>query len=125
MATFFKSNNGTLVGLLQGDGKNLVSNGEELKELVPHDSSFEGVEKHVPIVNREGNEVFVQVGSTLHPMLPEHFIEWIYLLTDKGAQRKTLRPGEEPKAIFYLEKEEKVLEVLAYCNKHGLWKADL
>ena len=125
MATFFKSNNGTLLGLLEGDGKNLTSNGEELKELVPHDSSFEGVEKHVPVVERKGNEVFVQVGSTLHPMLPEHFIEWVYLLTDKGSQRRTLKPGEEPKVTFYVGKDEKVVEVLAYCNKHGLWKANL
>ena len=30
------------------------------------------VEKHVPQITRDGAHVTVQVGSTIHPMLPEH-----------------------------------------------------
>ncbi len=52
-----------------------------------------------------------------------HFIEWISIETDKGYQVKSLNPGEEPKAKFLLLEGEKLLNVYAYCNLHGLWKA--
>ena len=35
------------------------------------------VEKHVPVYTVEGSHVHVVVGETKHPMLEEHFIEWI------------------------------------------------
>ena len=39
------------------------------------------VEKHVPVYTVEGSHVHVVVGETKHPMLEEHFIEWITLNT--------------------------------------------
>ena len=64
----------------------------------------------------------VVVGEVSHPMLEEHFIEWITLNTNKGVYRKELNPGDEPKAEFCLTEGEAVEEVYAYCNLHGLWK---
>ena len=81
-------------------------------------------EKHIPVVNIEGNVVKVKVGSALHPMAEEHSILWVYLQTDKGGQRKELSPGESPEVEFALS-GEKPLAVYAYCNLHGLWKADV
>jgi superoxide reductase len=63
----------------------------------------------------------VAVGSTLHPMQPEHSIEWIALVVDDKAEFKFLKPGEEPKAEFA---EVKAGTVFAYCNLHGLWKVE-
>lgn len=80
-------------------------------------------EKHVPVVTREGNLVKVNVGSVDHPMLPEHYIEFIVLRTNKGNQRKALKPGEKPYAEFVLGEGEEVVEVLEHCNLHGLYKA--
>jgi superoxide reductase len=77
----------------------------------------------VPVYEIKGNTVEVTVGSTEHPMLEEHFIQWIALKTDKGNQRKALKPGEAPKAEFALLDGEKVEAVYEYCNLHGLWKA--
>ena len=57
-------------------------------------------------------------------MAEEHSIEWVYLQTDKGGQRKNLTPGQEPKAVFALA-DEKPVAVYAYCNLHGLWKAEI
>ena len=54
----------------------------------------------------------------------EHSILWIYLKTDKGGYRKNLSPGEAPKAVFRLS-DERPVAVYAYCNLHGLWKADV
>ena len=82
-------------------------------------------EKHVPVVAEKDGKVFVQVGEVIHPMLENHFIEWIYLLTDKGGTFHFLKPGDEPKTVFALLEDEVPLEVYEYCNLHGLWKADL
>ena len=94
----------------------------ELKEL----KAFEidgAKEKHVPVVKCAGNLVEVTVGEVAHPMQDVHFIEWISIETDKGYQVKSLNPGEEPKVKFLLLEGEKLLNVYAYCNLHGLWKA--
>ena len=81
-------------------------------------------EKHIPVAKVEGDKVIVEIGSVAHPMAEEHSIEWVYLQTDKGGQRKNLNPGESPKAVFALA-DEKPVAVYAYCNLHGLWKTEI
>ena len=81
-------------------------------------------EKHIPVVTVDGNIVKVEVGSVIHPMVPEHSILWIYLQTDQGGQLKYLEVGKDPVASFALA-DEKPVAVYAYCNLHGLWKADI
>lgn len=102
----------------------LVCCGQEMNELTPNtvDAS---TEKHVPAVEVEGNTVTVKVGSVTHPMLAEHWIEWIYLVTENGVQRKELAPGQEPKATFALADGDKVVAAYEYCNLHGLWKKEV
>ena len=51
------------------------------------------VEKHVPVYTIEGSHVHVVFGETKHPMIEEHFIEWITLNTNQGIYRKQLNPG--------------------------------
>jgi superoxide reductase len=81
-------------------------------------------EKHIPVVSVEGNTVKVVVGSVAHPMTEEHSITWVYLQTDKGGQRKCLAAGDAPEVIFALY-DEKPVAAYAYCNLHGLWKAEI
>ena len=81
-------------------------------------------EKHIPVVNVSGSTVSVNVGSVEHPMVEEHSILWVELVTDRGVQRKNLKVGEPPVVSFALV-DEKPLEVLAYCNLHGLWKSEI
>lgn len=57
-------------------------------------------------------------------MLPEHFIEWVYVQTDQGGQRKALKPGDTPEVSFCLG-DDKAAAVYAYCNLHGLWMTEL
>jgi superoxide reductase len=80
-------------------------------------------EKHVPVCKVEGNKVTVEVGSVAHPMLEEHYIEWIAIETNMGRQRKQLRPGDAPKAEFLLLDGEELKEAYEYCNLHSLWKS--
>jgi superoxide reductase len=81
-------------------------------------------EKHIPAVTVRENIVEVNVGSVNHPMVEEHWIEWVQLVTDQGSCRKWLNPGQDPSVKFLLS-GEKPLAVYAYCNLHGLWKTDL
>lgn len=112
-----------IIGLINNAGVPLVCCGDEMTELVPNtvDAS---AEKHVPIVKVNDNKVKVSVGSAAHPMIDEHFIEWIYIQTQKGGQRKTLKPGEEPEVEFALI-DDKAEIAFAYCNLHGLWMTEL
>ena len=98
--------------------------GEPMKELIAGTVEA-AAEKHIPVVAEKDGKVYVQVGEVVHPMVEDHWIEWVYLLTDKGGYFHFLNPGEEPKTVFSLLDNEVVLEVYAYCNKHGLWKANL
>ena len=96
--------------------------GEAMKEIIPNTSDG-AAEKHVPVIKVEGNKVVVEVGSVAHPMVDVHYIEWIALETDKGNQRKQLKPGDAPRAEFALLEGEKVVAAYAYCNLHSLFKA--
>lgn len=94
--------------------------GETMTELVPNTNDG-AIEKHVPVVSKEGNQVHVSVGSISHPMLDNHYIEWIILETSNGFTKKDLKPGDEPCATFTLNDHEEVITAYAYCNLHGLW----
>ena len=114
---------GNLVGMIHSSGVNVVCCGKKMTELEA------GVveasrEKHIPVATVNGNNVDVVIGSVAHPMAEEHFIGWVYLETTKGGQRKVLNPGDEPKVTFALA-DEKPVAVYAYCNLHGLWKAEI
>ena len=94
-----------------------------MDELVPNTVEASG-EKHIPVVRLENDRIVVEVGSVTHPMVEEHYIGWIQLVTDAGSQRKYLEPNQAPQAVFLLG-EEKPLAVYAYCNLHGLWMTQL
>jgi superoxide reductase len=121
---FFKcSKCGQMVGSIKKTGCDVFCCGEPIEELIPGTTDA-AVEKHVPEFTVNGNIVDVTVGSVEHPMLDAHYIEWIALETEQGAQRKALKPGDAPKASFALTDGDKVVAVYAYCNLHSLWKAE-
>ena len=93
------------------------------EEIIPNTTDAAG-EKHVPVIEKDGSKVTVKVGEVEHPMLEEHYIEWISLQTKQGNQRKALKPGEAPEACFRICDGDEVVAVYEYCNLHGLWKAE-
>ena len=113
---------GNIIAMVEDKGVPVFCCGQKMTEIVPGtvDASRE---KHVPVYTVENNKVQVTVGAAEHPMIPEHYIEWIALETTAGNQRKRLEPGQPPKAEFALLEGEQVKAVYAYCNLHGLWKA--
>lgn len=112
---------GNIIEKIVDSGVPVVCCGEPMKELVPNttDGAFE---KHVPVVEVEGNEVIVKVGSVAHPMTAAHYIQWIAIETNLGVHRVNLTPTSVPQAKFVLSAEEKLIAAYEYCNLHGLWK---
>jgi len=120
---FYCKHCGNLVGTLHYSGLKPVCCGEQMTELTPNTVDA-AQEKHVPVIEVSGNTVTVKVGSTAHPMVEEHYIQWIYLQTENGAQRKCLKPGGKPEATFALLEGDKPVAAYEYCNLHGLWMTE-
>jgi superoxide reductase len=114
---------GQIVAIVKKTGVPVICCGEPMKELIPGTTDA-AAEKHVPSFEVKGDVVEVTVGSVEHPMLEEHYIEWIAVQTKQGNQRKSLEPGEPPKACFRICDGDEVEAVYAYCNLHSLWKAE-
>jgi len=114
---------GNQIGMIKDMGVPVVCCGEPMAQLVPNTVDASG-EKHLPVVAVDGNVIKVNVGSVDHPMAPEHYIEWIYVQTENGGQRKSLNPGDAPAATFCMG-DDKAVAVYAYCNLHGLWMTEL
>ena len=114
---------GNLVGMIHDAGVPMMCCGQKMEALEPNTVEASG-EKHLPAVTVEDGSIRVNVGSVNHPMIPEHYIEWVYVETENGGQRKVLKPGDAPRLSFLLG-DDKPVAVYAYCNLHGLWKAEL
>lgn len=112
---------GNIVELIKNGGGQLVCCGQPMNRMDANtvDASKE---KHVPVAIRKDGKIEVQVGSVLHPMSEEHYIEWIAVATTDGIERIQLLPGDEPRAVF---SDRRNATVYAYCNLHGLWKVEI
>ena len=121
MVAFYRCERcGNMVALIKKGGGTLSCCDQAMTELVANTSDG-AKEKHVPVVERANGKLRVSVGSVLHPMLPEHHIEWIALESGDRLEIKYLHPGMQPIAEFDDAESGTVYE---YCNLHGLWKAD-
>ncbi|WP_028972837.1 desulfoferrodoxin [Spirochaeta cellobiosiphila] len=110
---------GNLVEVLQGGDGELVCCGQAMKRL-EEQTADSANEKHVPVIEKIDGGYKVTVGSTLHPMLEKHFIQWIELIADGKSYKQFLNPGDEPVAVFNVEAS--TVSAREYCNLHGLWK---
>lgn len=112
---------GNIVSVLEVGKGDPICCGQPMTLLEEKTKEQEGNEKHVPIIEIDGNKVTVKVGSVPHPMEKEHHISLIQLIKDGNVVvGKRLNPGEEPKAEFCLE-DTKNLKARELCNVHGLW----
>lgn len=114
---------GNVVAFIEDHGVPLMCCGRKMQELIPG-AVDAATEKHVPVIAVDGNKVKVAVGDVEHPMTEPHYIEWVVLQTEKGNQRKVLKPTDAPVVNFMVTDDDKVVRAYAYCNLHGLWKAD-
>ena len=114
---------GNIIAFVEDKGVPVMCCGQKMTELVPNTTEA-ATEKHIPVCSVEGNKVTVTVSTVEHPMQEEHYIQWISLETKQGNKRKVLKPGDAPKAEFMICDGDEVITAYAYCNLHGLWKAE-
>lgn len=112
---------GNIVEVLHTGAGELVCCGKPMNLQTEH-SHDEGEEKHLPIIERNGDKLVVKVGSVAHPMEEDHYIEWIEInMLDVGRiAKKYLKPGDKPEVEFHVRGDN--FKIRAYCNKHGLWE---
>lgn len=125
MEAVFLKNKEEILYLVSGSKENLGGCKCEGFALLDGSTAEGAGEKHLPVVEREGNRITVKVGSVLHPMTEEHSIGWIFLETKKGGQFIRLRPDREPVGEFVLSDGDEAVAAYAYCNLHGFWKKDI
>lgn len=124
MANFFLCREcGTLAEMIHDGGAPLFCCGKEMEALTPSTAEAGG-EKHLPVAVVRDDTVEVNVGSVGHPMTPEHLIQWVYVQTERGGQRKQLKHTDAPRVTFRLA-DDRAQAVYAYCNLHGLWMTKL
>ncbi|MBN1328783.1 MAG: desulfoferrodoxin [Candidatus Heimdallarchaeota archaeon] len=112
---------GNIVEILDGGQGQLVCCGEPMRLMEEQTADWKN-EKHVPVMEKlDEGKIKVIVGSTLHPMIDTHWIEWIEVIAGNKTQRKYLQPGDEPIAKFKVMDTENII-IREYCNIHGLWK---
>lgn len=123
MMKFFKCNNDGLVIPVTKcyAGEETIS---DVQEITPNTVEA-SVEKHLPVVTCSGKTVKVNVGSVAHPMTEEHSITTVILETKKGGQYQYLPNDSQPIVHFDVADGDKAIAAYAYCNLHGLWKADI
>lgn len=112
---------GNIVEMLHTGAGELVCCGQAMK-YKEENTTEAATEKHVPVTEITAESIKVAVGSVEHPMLNEHYIEWIELVTENTVYRTELQPGQKPEAFFPVKPEKFI--VREYCNLHGLWKGE-
>ncbi|MBG0790705.1 MAG: desulfoferrodoxin [Desulfovibrionaceae bacterium] len=113
---------GNIVMAIHEGVGDLVCCGQDMV-LMTENTVDAAVEKHVPVVTRDGDTVTVKVGGVPHPMEEKHYIEWIEIQVGETVLTKMLQPGEAPEAEFCVKGLSGDIVAREYCNIHGLWKA--
>lgn len=115
---------GNLVQVLLSGGGELVCCGKPMTYLNPQDKSDEMLEeKHVPIfILDESGKEFIQVGSTLHPMSEEHYIQFIETISEDKNKIELQYFSPNSKPVMEIDKFANPHCALGYCNIHGLWE---
>ena len=111
---------GNIVEVLHGGKGELVCCEQPMK-LYKENTVDAALEKHIPVIEKIESGFKVKIGSVAHPMIEEHYIEWIEVIVDGIAYRKFLKPGDAPEAEFCINADNIIAR--EYCNIHGLWKS--
>jgi len=114
---------GNVVEIVHPGAPALVCCGQPMEKLIIKTEDT-GKEKHVPVIETVEDGVIVKIGSVEHPMVENHYIKFIEVLTDSQVLRAELNPGQKPEAFFQV-KPEKVLAAREYCNLHDLWQKNM
>ncbi len=123
-AKFYKcSICGKIIDIIDDTGGDTICCGKPMEELTANTVEA-STEKHLPAAEIDGDTIKVKIGTVEHPMVDEHYIKWISVISANRVQRVSLSPHQKPEAVFVVPETGDV-EVYEYCNLHGLWKTTL
>jgi len=71
-----------------------------------------------PVVERIEGGFKVKIFK--HPMVEDHYIEWVQAVTGKKAYRHFFEPGDAPEVEFLIDAED--VEIRHFCSLHGFGK---
>ena len=111
---------GNIVESLWNGKPDLVCCGRSMGQLSANtvDASKE---KHVPVIERNGNVVKVKVGSVAHPMTKEHYILFVELLAGNDVYRHDFVEGDMVAEAAFMIDPSMPVTAREFCNLHGLW----
>lgn len=113
---------GKIISLIEPKDNDTICCNQPMDLIEEKTNESEGKEKHVPIIEKEGELILVKVGSIEHPMEEDHYIKLIQLVKEgKVLLEKRLEPGDSPLVKFYSSENFEKVKARALCNKHGLW----
>lgn len=110
-----------IIGLIHGDAENIKCCDKQMI-LLDANSTDAATEKHLPVYEKDGDEIIVKVGEIEHPMEDDHYIMWIAQVTEDRTIRVRLHPGQPTETRFPYVPGSLLYE---YCSKHGLWKTEV
>jgi len=75
--------------------------------------------EHVPVIERIKDGIKVRIGTRPHPMIPDHYIEWVEVRKGPYLYIQKLEPFGPPEATFPIR--DTGVKVRILCNLHDLW----
>ena len=81
-------------------------------------------DKHIPVIEKEIDNLKIRIGAKRHPMSHEHHITFIQAISsdEKYVKTKFLSIEDEPE--LNLKTKNDSLWARALCNIHGLFRGD-
>lgn len=104
------------------NGANDIKCCDAIMDKLVENSVDAAVEKHVPVIVREGSKVIVKVGDIAHPMESDHYILFVELICGSQVLRHDFVEGDSvAEAKFCVADTTADLQARAFCNLHGFW----
>jgi superoxide reductase len=120
-SVYFSEKHKVVVESLWNGDQELQCDGEPMVELKANTVDA-AVEKHVPVIERDGNKVTVKVGEAPHPMGADHYILFVEVLAGNKVYRHDFKEGDTlAEASFLIEEQD--IKARAFCNLHGFWES--
>ena len=91
--------------------------------------------KHIPVIKvskkcglipeKQCVDIIVRIGTVLHPMVPDHYIQFVDCYVDNVfVERVTLTPDVYAAGCFHLKSNGIKVLIIEKCTIHGYWKND-
>lgn len=114
-----------LVEVLQEGVGELVCCEQPMELIQANSSEMEELnEKHIPVIEKEFDEVKIRVGAMKHPMTKEHHITFIQAISNDSKYVKTKFLSIEDEPELTVRTKQDSLWARALCNIHGLFKGE-